>query len=78
MPRSRHSGIEYFSCSSTGPPQVSHLVTRLAFTAPQLGQPTLSSSGCSVMILAPQFVQDIRRYSSPFSSPHRHCQSPIE
>ena len=30
------------------------------------------------MILAPQFEHVMRRYSSPLSSPHLHCQSPIE
>ena len=30
------------------------------------------------MIFAPQLVQVMRRYSSPLSSPHLHCQSPIE
>jgi hypothetical protein len=30
------------------------------------------------MILAPQLVQVMRRYSRPLSSPHLHCQSPIE
>ena len=30
------------------------------------------------MIFDPQFVQVIRRYSRPLSSPHLHCQSPSE
>src|SRR5688500_10652829 len=30
------------------------------------------------MIFDPQLVQVMRRYSRPLSSPHLHCQSPIE
>ena len=78
MPRERHSSSEYLCWSSTDWPQVPHLVTRFAFSAPHSPQMTLSSFECPVSILAPQLVHDIRTYSSPFSSPQRQCQSPIE
>src|SRR5947209_20476133 len=56
---------------------MSHFVTRFLFTKPHSVQVTVSSCGWSVMILAPQLVQVMRRYSRPLSSPHLHCQSPI-
>ena len=77
IPRSWQSEIEYLSWRSTGLPQMSHFVTRFLFTKPHSVQVTVSSCGWSVMILAPQLVQVMRRYSRPLSSPHLHCQSPI-
>src|SRR5262245_52952894 len=77
MPRSWHSEIEYLSCSSTGPPQMSQRITRFLLRAPQELHITVSSCGCSVITLEPQFEQVMRRYSRPFSVLHLHCQSPM-
>src|SRR5213075_30233 len=53
MPRSWHSSTEYFICRSTGLPQMSQTSTRFLLITPQLGQPTVSSCGWSVMIFEP-------------------------
>ncbi len=57
---------------------MSQRVTRFLLVKPHSPHATVSSCGWAVMIFAPQFEQVIRRYSRPLSSPHLHCQSPIE
>src|SRR5262245_9867640 len=57
---------------------MSHLVTRFLLTKPHDVQVTVSPCGSSLTLFAPQFVQVMRRFASPLSSPHLHCQSPIE